>query len=98
MCWSCVQINLLSVFSDGSKQPLNTKARSVPTEEKVVTHELNPSGHVKGRRRKKLKQRTRGGGGGEVTEAKKQIEREEDYVLKGKMSLINYSTCREKKQ
>lgn len=87
MCWSCVQINLLSVCGDGSKQPLNTKARSVPTEEKVVTHELNPSGHVKGRRRKKkLKERTRGGGGGEETEAKKQIEREADYVLKGKMS------------
>lgn len=53
MCWSCVQINLLSVCGDGSKQHLNTKVWSVPTEEKVVTHELNPSGHVKGRRRKK---------------------------------------------
>lgn len=53
---------------------------------------------LKGGEEKKLKERTRGGGGGEETEAKKHIEREEDYVLKGKMSLINYSACREKKQ
>lgn len=53
---------------------------------------------LKGAEEKKLKESTRGGGGGEETEAKKQIEREEDYVLKGKMSLINYSACHEKKQ
>lgn len=64
--------------------PLNTEMQNVPIGEQIETHNLKPVHHVKGRG-KKGEGEDRGGGGGEETEAKKQIEGEADYVLKGKM-------------
>lgn len=47
-------------------------------------HKLKPTQHVKSGMRKGEGE-DRGGGGGGDTEAKKQIEYEADYVIKGKM-------------
>lgn len=47
-------------------------------------HQLKPVHQVKGRKRKGEGE-DRGGGRGGEAEAKKQIEEEADYVLKGRM-------------